>query len=404
MDDQLTAAVRALCMDQPDMTAKQIHETISASEEFTNVSLSDTKRARSKATKQLAAFVAAAPVAGPPASFSEAAPVGVEPTTASVEYVTSMEILPDGFPPLPRGATSTNGTMAVQDVVVLPLGHFFLSTLPDSPEGLVRWDAPRGLSGKLVHRADISALLGGACVVTDGISSLPVVLYFISPVKLGRVLAFLLRRGLETKRRYSSLAHFQEKLAVWTRLNGVEFTELQIQRADMVKRSSPRYTAGLSFIQNSDATVGGLCKGCAWCGLAPPGEQTRWAKCEACKAVCYCCIEHQRAAWKSNHKASCSVLKPIHSRMASASIQELLALLNEYGAASYSFAIATLGRVEYLCRPGVATPSAAAEAREAGVVEMARRMIDKHESEKDGAIKLCSRAILHSVGLSPGRV
>ena len=65
---------------------------------------------------------------------------------------------------------------------------------------------------------------------------------------------------------------------------------------------------------------------CAECGRAPE----KLSRCSRCKVVKYCSAECQRKAWDV-HKASCGSPLPTAPRVREATVEQLLAMLREFG-------------------------------------------------------------------------
>ena len=87
---------------------------------------------------------------------------------------------------------------------------------------------------------------------------------------------------------------------------------------------------------------------CAWCGSAfRTGATGLRGKCARCRLVRYCCQEHQKAAWKAGHKASCGQPLPSMESILRLIVvdhkpEKVVALLREFGVGHSEIAVTCL--------------------------------------------------------------
>ena len=88
-----------------------------------------------------------------------------------------------------------------------------------------------------------------------------------------------------------------------------------------------------------------LTRSCSECGLLPPESRRfkAWHKCAKCQVAQYCCVEHQRRAWKhGGHKVTCGQQLPTANALLEASVcsaMPLLDALRQYGRACPQLAV-----------------------------------------------------------------
>merc|ERR1712196_492862 len=82
---------------------------------------------------------------------------------------------------------------------------------------------------------------------------------------------------------------------------------------------------------------------CTMCGAGLEDESTH-VICTACNVVRYCCTQHRDAAARV-HRLSCGRPLPSQSSIASASLQEVVHILKEYGTGHAAVADAALERL-----------------------------------------------------------